>query len=66
MLPTDPLDNTPRPTPRFLIQPDRINMALLFWLLVKSDTIVLATVHCTVAYTEQVTSYKAPKTHGNV
>ena len=38
-------------------------MAVLFLYLVKSDANVR---YCAVAYTEQVTFYKAPEQHGHV
>ena len=46
------------------IQPDQINMAVLFWYLVESDLSSVG--YCTEAYTRQVTVYKVPEKHGHV
>ena len=46
------------------IQPDQMVMAVLFWYLVKCDSIVNS--YCTVAYTGEVTFYKVPEKHGPV
>ena len=45
------------------LQSDQINMAVLFWYLVKSDASVR---YCTVAVTGQVTFYKVPEQNGQV
>ena len=47
------------------VQGDQINMAVLFWYLVKSDARVR---YYTVAYNGQVTFYKVlvPEEHGHV
>ena len=45
------------------IQPDQINIVVLFWYLVKSNASVR---YCTVAYTGQVTDNKVPEPHGHV
>ena len=48
---------------KIIIQLYQINMAVLFWWLVKSDARVR---YCTVAYTGQVMLYKVPEQHGRV
>ena len=45
------------------LQPDQINMAVLFWYLVKSDASVR---FHTLTCTGQVTFYKVPEKHGHV
>ena len=45
------------------IQPDQINMAVVFLYLAESDTSVR---FCTVAYTGQITFYKVQETHNHV
>ena len=42
---------------------DQINMAVLFWYLVKRDAVFVS---CSVAYTGQVTFFKVTETHGHV
>ena len=44
----------------------QINMAVLFWYLVKSDSSVRYYVYSTVPYTEQVTYNKVPEQYGHV
>ena len=44
----------------YIIQPNQINMAVLFWYPIKSNASVRYT---TEAYTGQVTLYKVPETH---
>ena len=44
------------------VQSDQLNMAMLFWYLVKIGLFSLR--YCTRVYTEQVTFYKVPEPHG--
>ena len=48
------------------VRPDQINMAVLFWYLVKSDAIVFATYSIHYTYTGQVTFNKVSDAHGHV
>ena len=53
-------------TDKLVLQPDQINMAVLFRYLVKV-MLVYNTVHkCAVAYTGQVTFFKETEKHGHV
>ena len=47
----------------FIIQPDQINMAVLFRYLLKSETNFR---YCVITFTEQVAFSKVPETHGHV
>ena len=47
----------------FHIQPNQLNMAVLFWYFVKSDATVR---YCTLAYTDQVTVCKVPETNSHL
>ena len=49
--------------PYFIIQPDQINMAVLFRYLLKSETSFR---YYVITFTEQVTFSKVPEKHGHV